>query len=133
MAFTDALISRAARMGVPLFAVDMVRTFAVQRSLVRDGKSRDDPGDGLWPHMAYAVDIIHSTHGYNLPDKGWLLLGHLGHEVATQLGIDVRWGRDWLSTRDRKKNRTRMVTFVDQPHWELADWRDRARENPLNE
>lgn len=107
-------------MGIPLFAFCVKRSYEDQKQMVLNGASRDLPNDGMWPHMGYAVDIIHSTLGYGLPDKGWLLLGHLGKEVAQQLGIKIVWGGDWKS-------------LVDRPHWELADWKKRVQESILYE
>lgn len=111
--FADKLVRLAASLGVPLFPVQMVRTFDEQASAYARGVSKDSPSDGLWPHMGFAVDIIHGTLGYM--DKphvpyGWDVIGHLGKEVANSLDLKVTWGGDW--------------SFYDPAHWEIADWKD---------
>ena len=63
------------------------------------------------PHnYGLAVDIIHGTKAWDLTRKQWEIVGHMGKEVAAQLGVKVVWGGDWK--------------FYDPAHWELANWRD---------
>ncbi|UIB81378.1 hypothetical protein [Flyfo microvirus Tbat2_88] len=111
--FADKLVRKAASLGIPLFPVDMVRTYDDQASAYARGVSRDSPADGLWPHMGFAVDIIHGTMGYmdgpRIP-QGWSIIGHLGKEVANSMDIKISWGGDWK--------------FYDPAHWEIADWKE---------
>lgn len=112
--FSDKLIKRCASLGIPVFALCIVRTQEEQQSAYARGVSRDSPSDGLWPHMGFAVDIIHGTRGYmddeNHVPHGWDVIGHLGKEVAHSMDLKVTWGGDWK--------------FYDPAHWEIADWKE---------
>ena len=107
--FERALIRRMAKLGVPMWAHNMVRTPAEQMAVFVQGHSQKD-GRGPYAHKAWAVDIVHGTKAWNLPDESWKLIGHLGKEVAASIGVKVVWGGDW--TRP-----------YDPAHWELADWK----------
>jgi len=115
--FERKLVKRLWSLGVPVFANCVVRTRDEQASLYIRGFSKDHPNDGLWPHQAFAVDIIHGTLGWmenpNIPNA-WAIIGHLGKEVAASMGIEITWGGDWK--------------FYDPAHFELTDWKRIARE-----
>lgn len=105
--FERKLIKRMAKLGVPMFAFCVYRNGRQQELLKEQGLSK--AGAGFSPHQyGLAVDIVHGTKAWNLSRKQWALVGHIGKEVAAQLGIKVRWGGDWA--------------FYDPAHWELADW-----------
>lgn len=110
--FERKLVKRFADLGVPVFAHCVIRTSEEQLRLFNEGFSKDTPKDGLWPHKAYAVDIIHSKLGWMdaLP-QGWQIIGHIGHEVAISMGIKITWGGDWKH-------------FHDPAHFELSDWKN---------
>lgn len=40
------------------------------------------------------LELVHGTKGRRLSDRQWAVVGHVGQEVATQLGLDVVWGGD---------------------------------------
>lgn len=95
--------------GVPLYAHNMVRTAEEQTALYVRGVTRASAG--LSPHNhGLAVDIVHSVHHWDVHRHSWLMLGHIGKELAGQLGLKVVWGGDWAG-------------LWDPAHWELADWR----------
>jgi hypothetical protein len=113
--FADKLVKRGAQMGIPLFAHCIVRSYEDQMAAYVRGASRDSPADGLWPHMAFAVDIIHGTLAYMdrpIVYHAWEIIGHLGKEVAHSMDIKIDWGGDW-------KRR-------DAAHFELKGWKDLA-------
>lgn len=110
--FEKAFIKRMASLGVPMFAHNMVRTVSEQNALYARGVSKAKGMKGPHTHGC-AVDIVHSLLGWNIPDKGWKLIGHIGNEVAAASGIDIEWGGSW------KK-------FYDPAHWELTNWREIA-------
>lgn len=110
--FERKFIRRMAKKhGVPLFAHNMVRTGAEQTELFVRGVSKARAGQS--PHnFGCAVDIVHSIRAWDLSKESWSLLGHIGKELASQLGVKLIWGGDW--------------SFYDPAHWELAGWRSLA-------
>lgn len=111
--FEKAFIAKMRSLEVPMFCVIAMRTVEEQQKLFDDGFSRDRPDDGLWPHMGYAVDIIHSQYGYELSKDQWRIVSHIGKEVAQLRGLHVVHGADWK--------------FYDPAHWELVGWKADAR------
>lgn len=114
--FERKLVKRLASMGVPVFAVCVVRTAQEQAAVYASGASKDSPDDGLWPHMAFAVDIIHGTLGYMdrpLIPNAWAIIVHVAKEVAISMGIEITCGHDW---------------GWDSAHFELKHWKRIARE-----
>lgn len=109
--FERKLIKAAERLGVPLFAHCVVRTPEEQLLLFQGGQSKDSPADGRWPHRKHAVDVVHSVRAWNLTNKEWAVIGHLGKEVAKASGVKVDWGGDWKS-------------FYDPAHWEISGWKN---------
>lgn len=106
--FERKLVKRALKLGIPLFAHQIVRGSADQNAAFREGRSKARAGES--PHnYGAAADLVHGTKAWNLTRKQWAILGHLGKEVAAQSGIAITWGGDW--------------TFYDPAHWELTDWR----------
>lgn len=110
--FERKLIKRMAKKhGVPLFAHNMVRSNADQTALFVQGVSKAKAGKS--PHnFGCAVDIVHSVRAWDLSRESWLMLGHIGKELANQMGVKLVWGGDW--------------SFYDPAHWELAEWRKLA-------
>lgn len=112
--FERKLIKRAFKLGIPLFAHCVVRGATTQDRLYRQGFSKAKAGHS--PHnYGCAVDLVHGTKAWALTQKQWLILGHLGHEVARQIGVKIAWGGDW-------KEPGQLLGW-DPAHWELADWR----------
>lgn len=102
--------------GIPVFAHTIVRDYKEQLKLFDDGFSKDSPDDGKWPHMAFAVDLIHSIYAWDMSTYEWAIFEEVGKELAIQRSIDIVWGGDWK--------------FYDPAHWELRDWRERVSEAP---
>ena len=75
------------------------------------------------PHnKGCAVDIVHSVKGWGLTDRQWLVVGHVGKEVAAAKGFKLEWGGDW-------RNKPSDIIGWDPAHWQVTDWRD-VRINP---
>lgn len=119
--FERAFVNDLRRRGIPVFAHSVVRTAAEQDVLKAKGVT--NAGAHRSPHnYGCAVDIIHSLHGWDLSERSWEILGHIGNEVSNRLGISIRWGGDWdddgipvyLDGNER---------LWDPAHWELRDWR----------
>ena len=106
--FEETMVARMAKLGVPMFASEVIRTPERQNDLYALGHSKARAGES--PHQfGLAVDLVHSLKGWGLDEKQWQLVGHVGHETAKALGIAVEWGGDWK--------------FYDPAHWELDVWK----------
>lgn len=116
--FERALIKRLAELGIPAFAHAMVRTKDEQKKAFDGGFSNFD-GSKPFVHEHCAVDVVHSQFGWNMSRPHWLIFGHVGKEVAKMRQIDIIWGGDWV---------TKKWPEGDPAHWELAQWRERAKE-----
>lgn len=117
--FEKVFIKRTKALGIPMWAFCVIRTPQEQADLYDDGYSKDSPEDGIWPHKAGAVDLVHGVRLWNLDRKEWAVLGHIGKEVANAKGIKVEWGGDWK--------------FYDPAHWQLGEWRRAAHHYPWPE
>lgn len=114
--FNAKMIRKCAGLGVPMFAHTIVRTAAHQLIEFTEGNSKDSPADGVWPHRKHASDIIHGTKAWALTEKQWLLIGHVGKEVAKDNGIRIKWGGDF-------KPLSKAGLGWDPAHWELDGWK----------
>lgn len=120
--FERLFIRRLARMGIPFFAHNMVRTHAEQEDLFNRKVSQRRGGES--PHnWGCAVDIVHCRYAWNISSAEWRLIGHIGREVAQANGLHMRWGGDWDGDGkpvldDEDEN------FWDPAHWELFDWQE---------
>lgn len=118
--FERVLVKRMAKLGIPMFAHCVMRDGEEQNLLFVTGRSKARAGQS--PHQyGLAVDVVHGVKAWDLTRKQWDIVGHVGKEVAAQLGVKVEWGGDWK--------------FYDPAHWELADWRDIGtswRSSPLS-
>lgn len=114
--FEKRFVRRMARLGVPMFAHEMVRNSARQEALYSQGLTRARAGQSAH-QWGCAVDLVHGTKAWNLDAKSWAIIGHVGREVAGQAGIAIRWGGDW--------------SFYDPAHWELENWKELKAEYPF--
>lgn len=104
----------AQKHNVPVFAHNMLRNLAWQQALFDKGVSKARPGSS--PHQyGCAVDVVHGTKAWALTDEQWRLMGHIGHELAAQLGVKLVWGGN-----DGPGDKFAW----DPAHWQLANWRD---------
>lgn len=111
--FERLLVKRMARLGVPIFASEVLRSAERQADLYALGNSRARAGEG--PHQyGCAVDLVHSVHGWSMDKTEWAIFGHVGKELAMQYGFKVTWGGDFSS-------------LYDPAHWEITDWREVKR------
>ena len=115
--FERRLLARFKKLGIPMFTVYCYRDAKLQNELFEKGRSKARAGES--PHnYAMAIDMVHSTLAWDLPDKKcWDLIGHVGHEIAASWGIKVKWGGEFES-------------LYDPAHWELLDWRDQRGDYP---
>lgn len=108
--FDKGLVKAMGKLGVPMFAAEMYRTPQRQDDMFALGLSRAKAGKGAHPYGC-ALDIVHSTEGWNIPKEAWLLIGHVGKELIQKKGlalVSLAWGGDW--------------GFYDPAHWEIDGW-----------
>lgn len=108
--FENRLITKLQKLKVPMYCHCMVRTVADQRAAFVQGNSKND-GSRPYPHMAWAIDVVHGVMQWDLTRESWALIGHIGKEVAKAESIPIVWGGDFKS-------------IYDPAHWELKNWRD---------
>lgn len=106
--FHRAFHARMIKLGVPMFAVEVFRGPERQKELLQGGYSKAPPGQSAHNYSC-AMDYVHSVQAWNLTKAEWLIIGHVGKEVATQGGWKITWGGDWK--------------FWDPAHWEVTPWR----------
>lgn len=112
--FEKLFIRRMHKVTVPVFAHNIIRDLGHQQRLFDEGVSKARPGQS--PHQyGCAVDIVHGTKAWALTDEQWRLMGHIGHELAAQLGIKLVWGGN-----DGPGDKFAW----DPAHWQLANWRN---------
>lgn len=112
--FTRLMVGKCAKLGIPMFASEIVRTPARQAQLKADGFSRVDGAKAPHPYGC-AVDIVHSVRGWSLTPKQWEMIGALGKAIAIQRALHVTWGGDWPPKKDN--------VGWDPAHWQLTGWR----------
>lgn len=98
--------------GYPFHAFEVYRDHERQLRLLKQRVTRAGPGQSAH-NYGMAVDIVHSARFWDLTEKEWDIVGAIGKEVARKMKLKIQWGGDW--------------SFWDPAHWELDDWRDRAR------
>lgn len=121
--FERLLVKRMAGLGVPMFTHMFIRSAEQQRTEWLEGDSRDSPDDGVWPHKGCAFDMIHSGKGWGLTDEQWLIVGHMGKELARGK-FKVRWGGDFKPLKASGLG-------WDPAHWEIADFRSVVAQYPF--
>jgi len=106
--FKAGLIKRMASIGVPMYAHCVWRTPDEQLALFERKRTKAMPGES--PHnWGCAVDIVHCRFHWDLTERQWTVIGHIGKEYARAARLNVTWGGDWK--------------FYDPAHWELTDWK----------
>lgn len=86
--------------------IEGLRSFARQKELMREGKSKTLNSRHLTGH---AVDIVPLVNGA-IPWQDWSAFESISKamkQAAHQLGVSMNWGGDWVS-------------FRDGPHYELS-------------
>lgn len=106
--FEKRFVAKMAKMNIPVFAHEVMRSNERQQMLYVTGKSKAKAGQGAHPH-GFAIDLIHSTKGWDLTKEQWGIFGHVGKEIAIQYGLNLQWGGEWK--------------FYDPAHWECSDWK----------
>ena len=96
--------------------IEGLRSQERQDELVREGKSKTKFGKHV---TGEAVDIAPYPIDWNSRDD-FHMLGGFVLGVASQLGINIRWGGDWSSSSLAKEARTtKDNSFDDLVHFEL--------------
>lgn len=89
--FEARFVRRFERLRIPVYCSCFVRTDAEQAALFVQGVTQLRPKES--PHnFGKAVHLEHATRGRSLPDRCWELFGHVGFEIASQIGLEVDWG-----------------------------------------
>lgn len=109
------VVKRLAAVNVPMFSHEIIRGLDRQMQLYNEGFSKAKPGSSAHQYGC-ADDLIHGVKAWDLSTEAWLLIGHIGKDVARQLGVPIVWGGDW------KKPGQKLGW--DPAHWELANWRE---------
>lgn len=123
--FHKAFQARMRRLGVPMFAVEVLRTPERQNELQADGFSRAKAGQS--PHQfGLAMDYVHSLKAWNISKAEWAIIGHIGKEVAQQRGLKMKWGGDFTVLDEHGE----PVPFWDPAHWEVAFWKTVKEDYP---
>jgi len=111
--FETAFQGRLVKLKIPMFSAEVVRSAARQNEMFHLGHSKAKGGESAH-QFGCAFDLVHSVHAWALDAKAWALIGHVGHEVAKSLGIEVTWGGDDGPGDD----------FAwDPAHWQLKHWK----------
>lgn len=110
--FERLLIKRMAKLGVPLFAPEVVRSAKRQDELYALGNSKAKGGQSAHQY-GLAVDLVHSVHGWNLSAKQWEVIEHMGRELAKATGLKVHN----LHEPDGS------WSFYDPAHWQVVGWK----------
>tara|TARA_X000001382_G_scaffold113073_1_gene90626 strand:+ start:768 stop:1166 length:399 start_codon:yes stop_codon:yes gene_type:complete len=96
--------------------IEGLRSQKRQDELVREGKSKTKFGKHV---TGEAVDIAPYPIDWNSRDD-FHMLGGFVLGVASQLGINIRWGGDWSSSSLAEEARTtKDNSFDDLVHFEL--------------
>tara|TARA_R100000306_G_C4332012_1_gene120724 strand:- start:107 stop:532 length:426 start_codon:yes stop_codon:yes gene_type:complete len=107
--------------------VEGLRSQERQNKLVEQGKSKTKFGKHV---LGLAVDIApYNKGGIDWENRDdWHYLGGFVLGIATQMGVNVRWGGDWSSPsldkdvmRGRETRTTKDNGFDDLLHFELID------------
>lgn len=110
--FAAKLIETMRQRNIPLYVHGAFRTQLEQETLFANGRTKT-----RYPKAAHcqgaAVDIVHSQYHWELSESEWQYIGKVGNDLATQLGIPVKWGGEW--------------SFYDPAHWELKGWQDHIK------
>lgn len=111
--FFPVLRSRMETLKVPMFVNEGLRSNERQAELKAGGFSKAGPGSSAHNYFC-AGDYIHGVRGWELDKTQWAVIGHIGHEVAKSLQIEVVWGGD-----DGPGDKFNW----DPAHWEIKNWR----------
>lgn len=117
--FERVFVKRMAKLGVPVFVAEFIRSAKRQDDLFALGNSRARGGQSAHQYGC-AFDLVHSTKEWGLTTKQWQLLGHIGKELITQKGLAVD-SAAWPDFNGQ---------FYDPAHWQIIDWKQHKDEYP---
>lgn len=115
--FVRLMVRRMERLGVPIFASEIVRSPQRQNDLYALGNSRARAGQSAHQYGC-AVDLVHGVKGWSLSRKQWEIIVHVGKEVAAQKGLAITslaLGSD---------------SFYDPAHWQVENWKQLKGDYP---
>lgn len=107
--FERVFIRKMAKLGIPMFASEVMRSAKRQDELFALGTSRARGGQSAH-QVGCAVDLVHSVKGWAMSKKEWELVLHTGREVAVAKGLKV-------------ENLADLTGGFDPAHWQLKDWK----------
>lgn len=119
IAFARRMVRRMREVDIPFMAQTMLRSQAAHRHLLKRGVTDVAVEDAAHCY-GMAVDLVHARQHLMLPAKCWQLVGHVGKEVALQLGVEMIWHGSCDAAKP-----------YDPAHWELADWQNRKHGFPF--
>ncbi|TIW42639.1 MAG: M15 family metallopeptidase [Mesorhizobium sp.] len=109
LAFLDAFQRQLRALGVPMFPHCLVRDSAAQDAAYAAGRSKAQAGESAH-NYGCAVDLVHSRRAWDLTQREWAVIGHIGKDVAARNQLKIDWGGDWK--------------FWDPAHWEMRGWKN---------
>lgn len=90
VAFERGFCARFRKLGIPVHCREFMRTKAKHEELLR--RKLIGYPFGKSPHnFGYAVQLVHSVLGSDMPSICWDIFRHVGEELAEQLSLDVEW------------------------------------------
>lgn len=110
--FERLFVKRMAKMGIPVFASEVLRTAERQNDLFALGTTRAKGGQSAH-QFGCAVDLVHSVKGWQLSPLEWAVMEHVGRELAKARGLAVHnlHGPDG------------QWSFYDPAHWQVVGWK----------
>lgn len=81
-----------------------------------------------------SLEIVHCRYGWNIPEKAWAILGHMGKEIASRITPDVERdqdGRVVQTTRYRFKWGGDMTRYVPS-YWKMVTCIEHANAVPVS-
>lgn len=125
VAFADLFVKECEGLDIPIFAHEIIRSRERQGELFKGGFTKSGSSG---PHLVgCAVDLVHCAKAWDLTNRQWLILGHIGKELAARRGFQVNWGGDWKANTAGDG----VIVGWDPAHWELAYWKDAAADFPF--
>lgn len=89
--FGRTLLTKTAKMGIPLYITSGFRDRALQSELYVKGLDTSPPRGSPFEYGC-AIRIGHSAIGSIMPAMCWEIIGHIAEEICRQKGFRIEWG-----------------------------------------
>lgn len=122
--FERMLVQRLGKLGIPMFCHEFWRDNAKQTELYVTGFSKAKAGQSSH-NYGLGFDLIHSTKAWDLTEKQWQVIGHVGNELAKSISLPVVWGGDDPGIDDEFD--------WDPAHWQHSKWTTLKDDSPWPE